>query len=81
MIAGSGRTEKPLLKAGNKFHKMKAKNKMWPIVSGNSMNAVSHPFGSKKSNSKGRPTQSSRNAPPGRKVGKIAPRRTGRKNR
>jgi large subunit ribosomal protein L2 len=79
--AGSGRPEKPILKAGNKYFKMKAKNKMWPHVNGVSMNAVAHPFGSKSSHTKGRPTQASRNAPPGRKVGKIAPKRTGRKNR
>ena len=79
--AGSGRTEKPILKAGIKYYKMKAKNKLWPSVSGTSMNAVAHPFGSKGSSTKGRPTQSPRNAPPGRKVGKIAPKRTGRKNR
>lgn len=79
--AGSGRTEKPIMKAGTKYYKMKAKNKYWPSVSGTSMNAVAHPFGSKGSSTKGRPTQSPRNAPPGRKVGKIAPRRTGRKNR
>ena len=79
MVAGSGRTEKPLLRAGNKYYKMKAKNKLWPNVSGMSMNAVNHPFGSKGSHTKGRPTQAPRNAPPGRKVGKIAPRRTGRK--
>jgi len=80
-IAGAGRTEKPILKAGKKHFKMKAKNKFWPIVSGISMNAVTHPFGGKGSHTKGRPTQSPRNAPPGRKVGKIAPRRTGRKKR
>ncbi len=81
VIAGSGRTEKPILKAGTKYYKMRSKNKLWPSVSGTSMNAVNHPFGSKGSHTKGRPTQSSRNAPPGRKVGKIAPKRTGRKNR
>ena len=58
---------------------MKAKNKMWPIVSGTSMNSVSHPFGGRSSHAKGIPTQSARNSPPGRKVGKIAPKRTGRK--
>ncbi|MCK5282754.1 MAG: 50S ribosomal protein L2 [Nanoarchaeota archaeon] len=78
-VAGSGRTEKPFMKAGKKYFSMKAKNKFWPSVSGTSMNAVAHPFGSKSSHTKGRPTQSSRNSPPGRKVGKIAPRRTGRK--
>jgi large subunit ribosomal protein L2 len=79
VIAGSGRLDKPLLKAGTKHHKMKAKNKLYPKVSGVSMNAVDHPFGGSSSHSKGRPTQSSRRAPPGRKVGQIAPRRSGRK--
>jgi len=81
VLAGSGRTEKPFLKAGNKYYKMKARNKLWPIVSGTSMNSVSHPFGGRSSHAKGIPTQSSRNSPPGRKVGKIAPKRTGRHKR
>lgn len=81
IVAGSGRTEKPFLKAGNKFYAMKAKNKLWPIVSGTSMNAVAHPFGGSSSHAKGIPTQSARNDPPGRKVGKIAPKRTGRRKR
>jgi large subunit ribosomal protein L2 len=81
VIAGSGRVEKPFYKAGNKYHAMKARNKYYPRVSGVSMNAVDHPFGSKSSHTKGRPTQSARNDPPGRKVGKIAPSRTGRKKR
>ena len=78
VISGSGRKEKPFLKAGSKFFAMKAKNKLWPIVSGTSMNAVDHPFGASRV-SKGGPTQSARNDPPGAKVGSIAPRRTGRK--
>ena len=81
VIAGSGRTEKPFLKAGKKFYAMTAKNKLWPVVSGTSMNSVSHPFGGSSSHAKGIPTQSSRNDPPGRKVGKIAPKRTGRHKR
>ena len=80
-VAGSGRTEKPFLKAGKRLFAMKAKNKLWPNVSGTSMNSVNHPFGGKSSHAKGIPTQSSRNAPPGRKVGKIAPKRTGRVKR
>jgi large subunit ribosomal protein L2 len=79
VIAGSGRLEKPFLKAGTKAKKMRVRNKMWPVVCGISMNAVDHPFGSKCSHVKGRPTLSPRSAPPGRKVGKIAPRRTGKK--
>ncbi len=79
VVAGAGRLEKPFLKAGTRFWKMKAKNKLYPRVCGISMNAVDHPFGGKGSHTKGRPTQSPRSAPPGRKVGKIAPRRTGRR--
>lgn len=78
VVAGSGRTEKPILKAGKRHHMMKAKNKLYPKVSGVAMNAVDHPFGGSSSAVKGKPTQSSRSAPPGRKVGKLAPRRTGR---
>ena len=81
IVAGSGRTEKPFLTAGRKFYAMRAKNKLWPKVSGTSMNSLSHPFGGSSSHSKGIPTQSARNSPPGRKVGKIAPKRTGRKKR
>ena len=81
IVAGAGRTEKPFLKAGTRFYAMKAKNKFWPQVSGTSMNSLSHPFGGSSSHAKGIPTQSSRNAPPGRKVGKIAPKRTGRHKR
>ena len=79
VIAGAGRTEKPFLKAGFKYYAMKAKNKYWPIVCGASMNAVCHPYGGSASATKGRPSVTSRDAPPGRKVGKIAARRTGRK--
>lgn len=78
VVAGSGRTEKPFLKAGYKFKTMKAKGKYWPIVSGASMNAVDHPLGGGRSSRKGRPTIAPKNAPPGRKVGMIRPRHTGR---
>lgn len=79
IVSGGGRTEKPFFKAGNKFKAMKAKNKLYPKVSGSAQNAVDHPFGNKRSsrNSKARPT--SKNAPPGRKVGCIGARRTGQK--
>ncbi len=80
VVAGSGRTEKPFLRAGTAFHAMKAKNKLWPIVSGISMNAVCHPFGGKRKK-KGKPTIAPRFAPPGRNVGMIRPRRTGRRKR
>jgi large subunit ribosomal protein L2 len=78
IAAGGGRKEKPLLKAGTKFHLMKAKNKYWPIVSGTAMNAVDHPLGGKRTGRKGRPTIAPKNAPPGRKVGMLRPKSTGR---
>ncbi len=77
MIAGAGRKEKPFLKAGRRFFYMKARNKLYPRVKGQSQNAVDHPFGTSRSSKKGQPTIADRNAPPGAKVGKIRPRRTG----
>ncbi len=81
-VAGTGIREKPILKAGKMFHIMKAKHRYWPRVSASSMNAFEHPFGGgRKHRHAGKPQTSPRNAPPGRKVGYIAARRTGRKRR
>ena len=79
MVAGSGRTEKPFIKAGNMHHKMSARNKLYPRVSALAMNAVDHPFGGSRTSKKGKPTIARRHAPPGAKVGQIRPRRTGRR--
>ncbi len=79
VIAGGGRVEKPFLKAGTMHYKMKAKNKRYPIIAGSAQNAVDHPFGNKRTSRKSKARPVSRNAPPGRKVGMIAARRTGRK--
>ena len=78
VVAGGGRTEKPFVKAGNKHHKMKTRGGKWPKVRGVAMNAVDHPFGGGGRQHPGRPKSVSRNAPPGRKVGDIASKRTGR---
>lgn len=78
-IAGSGRLEKPILKAGKRHHMMKARNKLYPIVSGVAMNAVDHPFGSGRGRHKGKPTIAPRFAPAGRKVGMLRARRTGKR--
>jgi large subunit ribosomal protein L2 len=78
VVAGGGRTEKPFVKAGNKYHKMKARGTKWPNVRGVAMNAVDHPFGGGGRQHPGKPKSISRNAPPGRKVGDISSRRTGR---
>jgi large subunit ribosomal protein L2 len=79
LIAGAGRKDKPFLKAGTRYFYMKARNKLWPRVSGQSMNAVDHPYGTSRSSKKGFPTIAPKNAPPGRNVGKQHPRRTGKK--
>ena len=78
VVAGGGRTEKPLVKAGHAYHKMRARGTKWPRVRGVAMNAVDHPFGGGGRQHPGRPKSVSRDAPPGRKVGDIASRRTGR---
>jgi large subunit ribosomal protein L2 len=78
VVAGGGRTEKPFVKAGKKYHKLKTRGTKWPRVRGVAMNAVDHPFGGGGRQHPGRPKSVSRNAPPGRKVGDIASKRTGR---
>lgn len=79
VLAGGGRLEKPFLKAGHKFYKMRARNKLYPRISGGAVNAVDHPFGNKRSSRKSKARPAPRHAPPGRNVGMIRPRRTGRK--
>ncbi|MFC6787792.1 50S ribosomal protein L2 [Halobaculum halobium] len=78
VVAGGGRTEKPFVKAGNKYHKMRSRGTKYPRVRGVAMNAVDHPFGGGGRQHPGQPKSVSRNAPPGRKVGDIASKRTGR---
>jgi large subunit ribosomal protein L2 len=79
VVAGGGRTEKPFVKAGKKFHRMKVRATKWPRSRGVAMNVVDHPFGGGGQQHCGRPKTVSRGTPPGRKVGSIASKRTGRK--
>lgn len=79
--AGAGRIEKPLMKAGIAYHKWKVKARKWPRVRGVAMNAVNHPFGGGSHQRKSHPSTVARETPPGRKVGHIAARRTGRRKR
>jgi large subunit ribosomal protein L2 len=79
IIAGGGRVDRPFLKAGKKYHKMRTRAAKYPRVRGVAMNVIDHPFGGGNRQHPGRPTTVSRNAPPGRKVGQIAARRTGRR--
>jgi len=80
IVSGSGRTEKPFVHAGQVYHKMKARGgRLYPRVSGTSMNAKDHPHGGGNHPHVGKPTTVSRDTPPGRKVGHIAARRTGKR--
>lgn len=76
-ISGSGRGEKPFLRAGPKQYLMRARGQLYPRVRGVAMTSVYHPFGGGRHQSPHKPTTTSRDAPPGRKVGHIAARQTG----
>nr|BAA78597.1 60S ribosomal protein L2 [Chlamydomonas sp. HS-5] len=77
-VAGGGRTEKPMLKAGRSYHKYKAKRNSWPKVRGVAMNPVEHPHGGGNHQHIGHASTVSKMAAPGQKVGLIGARRTGR---
>jgi large subunit ribosomal protein L2 len=79
IAAGSGRKEKPFLKAGVRFHYRHARKKRYPLMSGSAQNAVDHPFGNKRSSRKSKARPAPHNAPPGRNVGYIRPKHTGPK--
>jgi len=79
VAAGGGRKDKPFLKAGKKHYAYRARGKQYPIVRGVAMNAVAHPHGGGGHQHVGKPSTVKRGASPGRKVGSIAARRTGRK--
>lgn len=81
IVSGAGRTEKPFLKAGTAYYYHKARNKKYPHISGAAQNAVDHPFGNHRTSRKSKSRPVSRHAPPGRKVGMISPRRSGRKKK
>ena len=77
IVAGGGRIDKPLLKAGRAFHKYRVKRNSWPKTRGVAMNPVDHPHGGGNHQHIGHASTVSRFAPPGQKVGLIAARRTG----
>merc|ERR1719384_2300739 len=77
IVAGGGRMDKPVLKAGRNYHKYKVKRNCWPKVRGSAMNPVEHPHGGGNHQHVGHPTTMARAACPGQKVGMIAARRTG----
>ena len=78
VIAGAGRKEKPFLKAGNRAKYMQAHGRLYPTVRGIAQAAVYHPHGGGRHQHIGRQSSVGRTTPPGRKVGNISPRKTGR---
>ena len=75
IIAGSGARNAPVLKAGKHIHFLRSKAKKPFTVRGVAMNAVNHPHGGGNHQHVGRPSTVSSYAPPGRKVGRLSPRR------
>jgi len=78
IVAGGGRIDKPILKAGRAYFKYKAKRNCWPVVRGVCMNPVEHPHGGGNHQHIGKASTVKRGASAGKKVGLIAARRTGR---
>ena len=81
VVSAAGRAEKPFMKAGTKKVWLRSKGRLWPITKGQAMVAASHPHGGGRHKHAGKPTTVSRDTPPGRKVGLIAARQSGRSKR
>ncbi len=78
VVSAGGRIDKPFLKAGNKLRIMRARGRKYPTVRGVAMISVYHPHGGGRHQHPGKPTTVGRTTPPGRKVGLIAAKQTGR---
>lgn len=79
VVAGGGRTDKPLAKAGKKYHALRSSSKDNFHVSGVAMNPVDHPHGGGSHPHVGGPSTVSRNAWPGQKVGRLSPQKKKKK--
>jgi large subunit ribosomal protein L2 len=81
-VAGGGRKEKPVMKAGTMYFIKHAKSKLWPRTSAVKVNAIDHPFGSGRGKNLTHGKYGKiprRDAPPGKNVGSIRARRTGKR--
>jgi large subunit ribosomal protein L2 len=79
VVAGGGRDDKPFAKSGKKHHTLRSRSKAYFKVSGVAMNPVDHPHGGGSHPHVGKPSTVSRNAPPGRKVGRLSPQKKKKK--
>ena len=77
-LSGGGASERPLMSAGGKWRKFRARGRKYPIVRGVAQAAYVHPHGGGRHQHVGQSSTVSRDAPPGAKVGSIAARKTGR---
>ena len=71
LVAGGGRMDKPLLKAGAAYHKYRVKRNEWPKVRGVAMNPVEHPHGGGNHQHIGHASTCRRDAPPGAKARRL----------
>jgi len=78
VLAGGGVEDRPFMRAGVAWRRMRSKGRKYPIVRGVAQAVYVHPHGGGRHQHVGRSSTVSRNAPPGRKVGSIAARKTGR---
>jgi len=81
IVSAGGRPDLPFMKAGKKFFAVRSKAKVFPIVSGVAMSPVNHPHGGGSHQHVGKPNTVSRNAPPGRKVGRLSPKKKDKKRK
>jgi large subunit ribosomal protein L2 len=79
VVAGGGRKDKPFYKAGKRVNAYRSKAKSSIVVRGVAKNPVDHPHGGGAHQHVGRPSTVSAGAPPGRKVGRLSPKRKRRK--
>lgn len=71
-MAGGGRIDKPVLKAGRAYFKYKAKRNCWPKVRGVAMNPVEHPHGGGNHQHIGKASTVKRGTSAGRKVSTLS---------
>ncbi|KAJ7280985.1 translation protein SH3-like domain-containing protein [Mycena rebaudengoi] len=69
IVAGGGRIDKPLLKAGRAYYKFKAKRYSWPRTRGVARNPVDHPHGGGNHQLIGKASTIARSAVPEQKIG------------
>ncbi len=80
-IGGSGRRERPFIKAGKKVLAFRSLARAAFKVRGVAMNPVNHPHGGGAHQHVGRPSTVSAGAWPGQKVGRFSPKRKHRRTR